>query len=107
VAVDFIGVERKQTRLDQLKGMNPHFICDHVGIDEQGAGKKDFFSQCFEPAPGRPPLMLAGGIRPDMIRDFLPLEPRVIIVGSYVTGDQRPAEAAHALRAELTRLHPF
>jgi 3-hexulose-6-phosphate synthase len=103
-AVDFIGVSGKRRRLAQIRRMDPHFICGHLGIDEQGEGRRAFFDEAFAPAPDRPDLMLAGGIRPETIREILPLRPDVIIVGGYVTGAESPALAARRIRNELTRL---
>jgi len=103
-AVDFIGVAQVRKRLDQILKLGPHYICCHLGIDEQNQKKAPVFSDCFAPQPGRPPLMVAGGMKPELIRSVLPLEPEVIVVGGYVTGASDPSEAAKEIQEAVINL---
>ncbi|MCX7793558.1 MAG: orotidine 5'-phosphate decarboxylase [Thermodesulfovibrionales bacterium] len=102
VIVDLIGAKDMIKLAGELKYLMPDFFCIHTGLDEQRKGRRpseflDEYARLINY-----PYSIAGGIKPDDIKDLIRFRPDIIVVGGYVTKAENPLEAAKNLRDALS-----
>ena len=106
VAVDSIGVADLDALLAKVRDLDVWCLLVHVGIDEQGAGRRplEVLGTLRHRAPGLR-LAVAGGLSLESIPG-LAAHPEVdiVVVGSAITRTGDPATAAAAIRAALDGL---
>lgn len=102
IIVDLIGARDMIKLAEELKSHSPDYFCIHTGLDEQRKGRRpsEFLEEYVTEISH--PYAIAGGIRPEDIKDLIRFKPDIIVVGGYVTKATDPEEAAKRLREELT-----
>ncbi|MEW6189602.1 MAG: 3-hexulose-6-phosphate synthase [Actinomycetota bacterium] len=103
VIVDLIGMENKLSRAQEIQRLNPDFIGVHTGIDEQVKGKSPF-QDVRELVRLKIPLAVAGGIKLENLKYLREFKPAIIIVGGGIIKEEKPAEAAKAIKEKINEL---
>lgn len=101
VVIDLIGSRDWLLSSKEIAHLSPDFFCIHTGLDEQLRGKKPFGVLESFVRKINLPYCIAGGIRPEDIPLIMPFKPSIIIVGGYITGAEKPREAAKAMREAI------
>ena len=97
VIVDLIGARDMIGLAEELRPLMPDYFCIHTGLDEQRKGRRP--SEFLEEYARRisHPYAIAGGIKPEDIKELIRFRPDIIVVGGYVTKAESPHEAARRL----------
>lgn len=98
VCADLLGVKNKLQRAKELESLKIDYLCIHVGVDEQKSGKDPLDNLKIISGEVNVPLIVAGGINVNTIARFKPFDPKVIVVGSGITGASDPVQAAKELK---------
>jgi len=95
VAVDFIGVDDKLRKLQELQGHGFDAFILHTGVDEG-----EFKCKVLDGLKQKPSeeIFVAGGINAGTIPKLPREKVDVVIVGRAITGQRDPAEAAKLLK---------
>jgi 3-hexulose-6-phosphate synthase len=100
--VDLIGVEDVLDAAWRLEGLAPDYICLHVGIDQQMAeGRLPLDGLGLLGERLGLSLAVAGGITPRDVPEVARINPRIVIVGAYITASPDPAKAAREIREAM------
>ncbi len=93
VMVDLLGVNEKVTRVKQLEDMGVHYICLHVGIDEQMKAKQPLRQLKSIAQHTNIPIAVAGGITSSSALELVKTGAEIIIVGGAITKAKNVTEA--------------
>lgn len=102
IIVDLIGARDMIRLAEELKTLMPDYFCIHIGLDEQKKGRRptEFLEEYIRKI--NYPYAIAGGIKPEDIKELIRFKPDIIVVGGYVTKSEDPALAAERLREVLS-----
>lgn len=102
VIVDLIGARDMIRLAGELKPLMPDYFCIHTGLDEQRKGRRptEFLEEYVREISH--PYAIAGGIKPEDIKDLIRFKPDIIVVGGYITKAEDPEDAARKLREALS-----
>ncbi|MGQ9630777.1 MAG: 3-hexulose-6-phosphate synthase [bacterium] len=104
IVADLLGVRSKLRRARELERLGVHYLGIHTGTDERAGGKDPLEDLRLLAGRTALPLVVAGGITPKNVDDFLPFSPAVLVVGSGIIGARSPVEATRAIRRRIDRV---
>lgn len=91
VVVDMICIKDLEKRVKELEGFGVRNIAVHTGVDQQRAGRTAVDDlKVIKGSSKNSRIFVAGGISQYTIKDFVHLEPEVIIVGGAVLHAEDP-----------------
>ena len=93
VMVDLIGVPDVVKRAQDVERLGVHFLCLHVGIDEQMIGRKPMVLLSELVKNTRLPVAVAGGLNTETIPGVIKNGASIIIVGGAIN---RAKDVKHA-----------
>ncbi|PTJ29028.1 3-hexulose-6-phosphate synthase [Staphylococcus simulans] len=97
--VDMIAVQDIKQRAKELDEMGADYIAVHIGYDLQAEGKSPLDDlHTVKSVIKNSKVAVAGGIKPDTIKDIVAEEPDLVIVGGGIANADAPVEAAKACR---------
>ncbi|MBN2295997.1 MAG: orotidine 5'-phosphate decarboxylase [Pirellulales bacterium] len=83
--VDLIATEDIFTRASQLKDLGADYLCLHTAFDDESSTERSYeLLTKLKTLPGIK-VTVAGGINPESIRQILPADPDVVIIGRGLT----------------------
>ncbi|WP_341325119.1 bifunctional 3-hexulose-6-phosphate synthase/6-phospho-3-hexuloisomerase [Methylotuvimicrobium sp. KM2] len=99
VQVDLINVEDKASCAAEAVAAGAQIIGIHTGIDAQAAGQTPFADlQDLLRLGLNTRVSVAGGIKPETVRDVVKAGVDIIVVGGAITGAPSPANAARKIQ---------
>ena len=100
--VDMIAVQDLEKRAKVLDDLGADYIAVHTGYDLQAEGQSPLESlRKFKSVISNSKVAVAGGIKPDTIKDIVAENPDLIIVGGGIANADDPVEAAKQCRAAI------
>ena len=97
--VDMIAVQDLEKRAKDLVDLDAHYIAVHTGYDLQAEGQSPLESlRKVKSVISNSKVAVAGGIKPDTIKDIIAENPDLIIVGGGIANADDPLEAAKQCR---------
>ncbi|MFQ3845970.1 3-hexulose-6-phosphate synthase [Staphylococcus shinii] len=100
--VDMIAVQDLEKRAKDLDDLGADYIAVHTGYDLQAEGQSPLESlRKVKSVISNSKVAVAGGIKPDTIKDIVAENPDLIIVGGGITNADDPVEAAKQCRAAI------
>ncbi|MCD9056024.1 3-hexulose-6-phosphate synthase [Staphylococcus arlettae] len=97
--VDMIAVQDLEKRAKDLDDLGADYIAVHTGYDLQAEGQSPLESlRKVKSVISNSKVAVAGGIKPDTIRDIVSENPDLIIVGGGIANAEDPVEAAKQCR---------
>ena len=97
--VDMIAVQDLEKRAKELDEMGADYIAVHTGYDLQAEGQSPLDSlRKVKSVIKNSKVAVAGGIKPDTIKDIVAENPDLIIVGGGIANAEDPVEAAKQCR---------
>lgn len=97
--VDMIAVQDIKQRAKELDEMGADYIAVHIGYDLQAEGKSPLDDlHTVKSVIKNSKVAVAGGIKPDTIKDIVAEEPDLVIVGGGIANADDPVAAAKACR---------
>ena len=97
--VDMIAVQDLEKRAKDLVDLDAHYIAVHTGYDLQAEGQSPLESlRKVKSVISNSKVAVAGGIKPDTIKDIVAESPDLIIVGGGIANADDPVEAAKQCR---------
>ncbi|OEK40429.1 3-hexulose-6-phosphate synthase, partial [Staphylococcus saprophyticus] len=98
--VDMIAVQDLEKRAKDLDDLGADYIAVHTGYDLQAEGQSPLESlRKVKSVISNSKVAVAGGIKPDTIKDIVAENPDLIIVGGGIANADGPVEAAKQCRA--------
>ena len=102
VLADLMCVRDLPARARELTALGADYLCVHTGIDMQKSGRtplKDLTE--LVRAVGGARSAVAGGIRPDTVRQYAALDPAIVISGGALCGAPELRSAVLAMKAAM------
>ena len=100
--VDMIAVQDLEKRAKDLDDLGADYIAVHTGYDLQAEGQSPLESlRKVKSVISNSKVAVAGGIKPDTIKDIIAENPDLIIVGGGIANADDPVEAAKQCRAAI------
>ena len=101
VLVDMCNVKDYLKRSIEVIAWGADYVCVHTPTDEQG--KISYHERIGEIAMriGSNHCAIEGGIDPDKCRYLKPIQPEIVIIGSYITQADNPKSSLHTIREVL------
>ena len=100
--VDMIAVQDLEKRAKELDDLGADYIAVHTGYDLQAEGQSPLESlRKVKSVISNSKVAVAGGIKPDTIKDIVAENPDLIIVGGGIANADDPVEAAKQCRAAI------
>ena len=100
--VDMIAVQDLEKRAKDLDDLGADYIAVHTGYDLQAEGQSPLESlRKVKSVISNSKVAVAGGIKPDTIKDIVAENPDLIIVGGGIANADNPVEAAKQCRAAI------
>ncbi|MBU8681526.1 3-hexulose-6-phosphate synthase [Staphylococcus saprophyticus] len=100
--VDMIAVQDLEKRAKDLDDLGADYIAVHTGYDLQAEGQSPLESlRKVKSVISNSKVAVAGGIKPDTIKDIVAEDPDLIIVGGGIANADDPVEAAKQCRAAI------
>ncbi|OEK35062.1 3-hexulose-6-phosphate synthase [Staphylococcus saprophyticus] len=100
--VDMIAVQDLEKRAKDLDDLGADYIAVHTGYDLQAEGQSPLESlRKVKSVISNSKVAVAGGIKPDTIKDIVAENPDLIIVGGGIANDDEPVEATKQCRAAI------
>lgn len=97
--VDMIAVQDLEKRAKVLDDLGADYIAVHTGYDLQAEGQSPLESlRKVKSVISNSKVAVAGGIKPDTIKDIVAENPDLIIVGGGIANADDPVEAAKQCR---------
>ncbi|MDW8553595.1 MULTISPECIES: 3-hexulose-6-phosphate synthase [Staphylococcus] len=97
--VDMIAVQNLEKRAKDLDDLGADYIAVHTGYDLQAEGQSPLESlRKVKSVISNSKVAVAGGIKPDTIKDIVSENPDLIIVGGGIANADDPVEAAKQCR---------
>lgn len=97
--VDMIAVQDLEKRAKDLDDLSADYIAVHTGYDLQAEGQSPLESlRKVKSVISNSKVAVAGGIKPDTIKDIVAENPDLIIVGGGIANAEDPVEAAKQCR---------
>lgn len=97
--VDMIAVQNLKQRAAELDEMGADYIAVHTGYDLQAEGQSPLDSlRKVKSVIKNSKVAVAGGIKPDTIKEIVAEEPDLVIVGGGIANADDPVEAAKQCR---------
>jgi 3-hexulose-6-phosphate synthase len=97
--VDMIAVQDLEKRAKELDEMGADYIAVHTGYDLQAEGQSPLDSlRKVKSVIKNSKVAVAGGIKPDTIKEIVAEEPDLVIVGGGIANADDPVEAAKQCR---------
>ncbi|MEB7812757.1 3-hexulose-6-phosphate synthase [Staphylococcus xylosus] len=97
--VDMIAVQDLEKRAKDLDDLGADYIAVHTGYDLQAEGQSPLESlRKVKSVISNSKVAVAGGIKPDTIKDIVAEDPDLIIVGGGIANADDPVEAAKQCR---------
>ncbi|PAK60816.1 3-hexulose-6-phosphate synthase, partial [Staphylococcus capitis] len=97
--VDMIAVQDLEKRAKDLDDLDADYIAVHTGYDLQAEGQSPLESlRKVKSVISNSKVAVAGGIKPDTIKDIVAENPDLIIVGGGIANAEDPVEAAKQCR---------
>ena len=97
--VDMIAVQDLEKRAKDLDDLGADYIAVHTGYDLQAEGQSPLESlRKVKSVISNSKVAVAGGIKPDTIKDIVAENPDLIIVGGGIANADDPVEAAKQCR---------
>lgn len=102
VVVDMIGVKDLPPRVAELEQLGVDYLAVHTAVDEQAAGRTPLGDlKVMKECATSVKIAVAGGINASTIRDYVALDPEIIIVGSGIGHAADPAAAARLIKEAM------
>ncbi len=100
--VDMIAVQDLEKRAKDLDDLGADYIAVHTGYDLQAEGQSPLESlRKVKSVISNSKVAVAGGIKPDTIKDIVSENPDLIIVGGGIANADDPVAAAKACKAAI------
>lgn len=100
--VDMIAVQDLEKRAKDLDDLGADYIAVHTGYDLQAEGQSPLESlRKVKSVISNSKVAVAGGIKPDTIKDIVAENPDLIIVCGGIANADDPVEAAKQCRAAI------
>ncbi|HDA0291040.1 TPA: 3-hexulose-6-phosphate synthase [Staphylococcus aureus] len=100
--VDMIAVQDLEKRAKELDEMGADYIAVHTGYDLQAEGQSPLESlRTVKSVIKNSKVAVAGGIKPDTIKEIVAENPDLVIVGGGIANADDPVEAAKQCRAAI------
>ena len=97
--VDMIAVQDLEKRAKELDEMGADYIAVHTGYDLQAEGQSPLDSlRTVKSVIKNSKVAVAGGIKPDTIKEIVAEGPDLVIVGGGIANADDPVEAAKQCR---------
>ncbi len=98
VMADMICVPNIGDKVKELEAMGVDIISVHTGVDQQKLGRTPVDDLCeIKKHARRARVAVAGGIRPDTVREYIQYQPDIIIVGGGIADNPDPVQAAREI----------
>ena len=102
VVVDMLCVPDMPARIRELEALGVRGLAVHTGVDQQAAGRTPLedlklMSRCARAAK----ISVAGGIKPETVKDYMAYRPEVLIVGGGICHAKDPVAAARAIARQM------
>lgn len=102
IVVDMICCTDMPKRIQELESMGAHMLAVHTGADQQAAGRRPIEDlKLLKSKAKSAKIAVAGGINSQTIKDYVLLEPDVVIVGSAICSAKDPVAEAKAIKAAM------
>ena len=100
--VDMIAVQDLEKRAKELDEMGADYIAVHTGYDLQAEGQSPLESlRTVKSVIKNSKVAVAGGIKPETIKEIVAEEPDLVIVGGGIANADDPVEAAKQCREAI------
>ncbi|MCX8173550.1 MAG: orotidine 5'-phosphate decarboxylase [Thermoplasmata archaeon] len=101
IMLDLLGVENKKKRIADAAELGVHFICLHLGIDQQMSARS-VFDELREVVKVSPvPVAVAGGINSETAAEAVNAGASIIIVGSAIIKAKDVKNAAATIKKAM------
>jgi len=107
IMVDLIGVKDTVNRARELEKLGVHYLCIHVGIDEQMIGKKPLDVLTSLVTSTNVPIAVAGGLNSETVADVVKAGARIIIVGGAITKAKDVKQATSQIKKAISEQKPI
>ena len=104
IACDLISVKDPVKRAKELEGFGIDYVCLHLGIDQQKKSNYPYSTLKRLSEEISIPIMAAGGLNDEKVREAAKAGAEVVIVGSFITRSENPEEATRAIIKALSEL---
>ncbi|SUM74181.1 orotidine 5'-phosphate decarboxylase / HUMPS family protein [Staphylococcus hominis] len=102
VLADMIAVQDLEKRAKELDEMGADYIAVHTGYDLQAEGQSPLESlRTVKSVIKNSKVAVAGGIKPETIKEIVAEEPDLVIVGGGIANADDPVEAAKQCREAI------
>jgi 3-hexulose-6-phosphate synthase / 6-phospho-3-hexuloisomerase len=102
VMVDLLNVADPAARTKRAAELGAAYVCWHVGIDMQMAGKTPFEELARLAHDATIPIAVAGGLNSETVAEATRAGARVLIVGGAITKSPDIKEATRQIRTAIT-----
>ena len=102
IMVDLFNVKDKIARAQEVERMGAHYICVHVGVDEQMVGGTPLSELHGLASSVKIPIAAAGGINSETAPDVVKAGATIVIVGGAIIKAKDVAGAARSLKKAIT-----
>ncbi len=97
VMVDMMCVEAVSSKALEFVQMGADFVCEHLAADVQGKGEPLSKMMDLIKSVGAEHCAVAGGLNYSNIRNIVPFQPAIVIVGKGITGESDVGKAAKSI----------
>ncbi|MGY3750279.1 3-hexulose-6-phosphate synthase [Vagococcus acidifermentans] len=102
VVADMLCCADLSTRVQELESMGVHILAVHTGADQQAEGRRPIDDlKLMKTLVNKAQVAVAGGINSKTVKDYVALDPDIIIVGSAISNASNPVEEARLIKAAL------
>lgn len=101
IMADLIGVEEKNKRAVEVQNLGVDYLCVHVSIDEQMAGKDPMEDLREVAKVSKLPIAVAGGLNSETVVPAIEAGASIIIVGGAIVKAAKVTEATANIRKAM------
>ncbi|GMA08819.1 3-hexulose-6-phosphate synthase [Tetragenococcus halophilus subsp. flandriensis] len=102
IVVDMICVEDIPTKIQEVEELGVHVLAVHTGADQQAAGHTPLDDlKMMTQHTKKAQIAVAGGINSNTIKEYVKLNPDIIIVGSGITRSEDPSKEIKLIKEAM------
>lgn len=99
VVADMLCIEDLPSKIKGLEALEVDCLAVHVGVDLQAAGRTPLDDlKIMKAHATKAKVAVAGGINRKVLPSYTSLLPDILIIGSSITGAEKPAEEAKEIK---------
>lgn len=103
IMVDLMGCQDMVARAQEVQALGVHYLCAHVGVDQQMLGHDPKEALAAVARVSRIPVAAAGGINSETAPDIVRLGATIIIVGGAIIKAENVTDAARCVKEAITK----